>query len=60
MPTEYNGWAVGIHFKTKPTVAIQLTELGTSSSIHFSIPDGGCECFFLHLEWKNWSNTGVV
>jgi hypothetical protein len=63
MPTDYNGWAAGSHAKTKPTVAIQLTELkkelGTSSSTHFSIPNGGCEHFFLHLKWKNWSDTGV-
>jgi hypothetical protein len=24
----YNGWASGSHFNTKPTVAIQITELG--------------------------------
>jgi hypothetical protein len=37
----------------------ELAELGGAggtSSTRFSIPNGGCEHFFLHLEWKNWSD----
>jgi hypothetical protein len=45
MPTYYNGWDAGSHAKTKPTVAIQLTELVKGAgNIQLHL--------FFHFKWR--------